>query len=77
MGNLEQELKQIPRISTGQPSTLKTYREIAFALGGFKDNKATSFLDEKIKTAKEGENAEVIQEEGQMIMLLINIIQES
>lgn len=58
------------KISTGQDSSLKTYREIAFILGGFKDNKATEFIDKKILESKNGENEEVLADERQVIQLL-------
>lgn len=58
------------KISTGQDSTLKTWREIAFALDGFKDGKATKFIDSKIETSSNKENEEVITDERQMIFVL-------
>lgn len=63
-------------ISTGQPSTLKTYREITYILGGFKENAATRFLDKKIAKCSNGENEEVIANESQMIYMLMNMIKE-
>lgn len=63
-------------ISTGQPSTLKTYREIAYILGGFKENEATRFLDAKIENSPNKENEEVIANERQMIYMLMSIIKE-
>lgn len=60
-------------ISTGQPSTLKTYREIALIMSSFdEDSAAVKFFDEKI--AEQGENEEVIQDERQMLLLIWNMI---
>jgi diacylglycerol kinase family enzyme len=55
------------KISTGEPSTLGTYRKIAAALTG-EDSPATKLLDDKIK--EQGEDAEVIQHESQMLFLI-------
>lgn len=55
-------------ISTGEPSTLGTYRKIA-ALLTAENSPATRFFDEKIAT--QGEDAEVIQDESQMMLLII------
>lgn len=57
-------------ISTGEPSTLRTYRRISVALTG-EDSPATKMLDDKIK--KQGEDAEVIQHESQMLMLIVTM----
>lgn len=62
------------KISTGEDSTLGTYREIAFLLGGFKENEATRFIDQKIAESPNGENEEVIADERQMMYLLLNLI---
>ena len=45
-------------ISTGEPSNLETYRNIALALTGNKNSKAVKFFDKKIKESpnKEKEN---------------------
>lgn len=43
-------------ISTGEPSTLKTYRNIALVISGFdENNKAVKFIDNKIIESKNGE----------------------
>ncbi len=57
-------------ISTGEPSTLKTYRKLSAALTG-DDSPATRMLDDKI--ASQGEDAEVIQDESQMLYLIVNM----
>jgi hypothetical protein len=63
------------KISTGEESTLKTYRMIAEVLGG-KDSKAVKFFDEKIKESSNGENEEVIADERQMLILIASMIRE-
>jgi hypothetical protein len=57
-------------ISTGEPSTLGTYRKLAAALTG-EDSPATQMLDEKIK--EQGEDMEVIQDESQMMFLILQM----
>lgn len=57
-------------ISTGEPSTLGTYRKIAAAMTG-ETSEATKWLDEKIE--KQGEGAEVIADESQMMMLIVQL----
>ena len=76
IGNKESKKKDeyvktsIPTISTGEPSTLKTYRKMSAILTG-EDSAATKMLDEKIKD--QGENEIVITDEGQMLFLIINM----
>jgi hypothetical protein len=60
----------VATISTGEPSTLKTYRRIAEALTG-PGSKAVQFLDQKIRD--QGEEAEVIQHESQMLILIMQL----
>jgi hypothetical protein len=60
----------VATISTGEPSTLKTYRKIAEALTG-PGSKAVQFLDQKIRD--QGEEAEVIQHESQMLILIMQL----
>jgi hypothetical protein len=60
------------KLSTGQDATLGNYRKLTAAVFG-SDSKAVAFLDEKIKSEPEGENAEVLVEEGQTIALLASI----
>jgi hypothetical protein len=55
------------KLSTGDDSTLGSYRKLASAFFG-EDSKAVEFLDKKI--AKQGETQKVIQDERQMIYLL-------
>lgn len=54
-------------ISTGQPSTLKTYRELAAVIFP----KALPMLDARIDAF--GEDEEVIQDETQMLYLFAQI----
>ena len=54
-------------LSTGQPSTLKAYREMAQVIFP----KALPMLDERIE--KYGEDEEVIQHETQMLYLFAQI----
>lgn len=60
----------VATISTGEPSTLKTYRKISAALTG-EDSPATKMLDEKIR--EEGEDTEVIPHESQMLFLIVQM----
>lgn len=57
----------VAKISTGELSTLGTYRRIAAALTG-EDSPATKMLDAKIK--EQGESMEVVTDESQMLMLI-------
>ena len=59
------------RISTGEPSTLGTYRKIALALVG-EGNKAVQYFDDKI--AKQGEDMEVIAHETQVLLLIATLL---
>lgn len=68
-----EEERQIPTISTGEPSTLKTYRKIALTLSmGDKSSKAVKFFDEKI--AEQGEDEVVIQAESQVMYLIAKML---
>ena len=60
-------------LSTGEPSTLKTYRQIAVAMGG-EDTAATKFFDNKIKESTKGEDEVVIAEESQMMYLIVTML---
>lgn len=68
------------KISTGQDSTLGTYRDIAkflcLNLCGKGNHKAVEFFEKKIKDSKNGENEEVIAEESQVIYLIMKLIKE-
>jgi hypothetical protein len=60
------------KLSTGDDSTLGTYKKLASALFG-ENSKAVEFLNEKIKDDPDGEKGEVIADESQMIYLLVNL----
>lgn len=60
------------KLSTGQDSTLKSYRELSVVFFG-EDSKAVEYLDKKIKSSSHGENEEILTDERQMIMLLSNL----
>lgn len=60
------------KISTGEDSTLATYRKIAIALRG-EQSEAVKFLDEKIKNDPDGDQGEVIADEGQMLYLIMSL----
>jgi hypothetical protein len=57
------------KLSTGDDSTLGSYRKLAAIFFG-ENSRAVAFLDEKIAASPNGENEEVIADEGQMIYLL-------
>ena len=63
-------------ISTGEPSNLETYRNIALALTGNKNSKAVKFFDKKIKESPNKEKEEVIADERQMMYLILTLIKE-
>jgi len=60
----------IATVSTGEPSTLGTYRRIAAQLTG-EDSAATKMLDDKIQDL--GEDEKVIAPESQMMMLIVHM----
>lgn len=61
-------------ISTGEPSTLKTYRTIALALSlGDENSESVKYIDRKIASAPHGENEVVKASESQMLFLLGNL----
>lgn len=57
------------KLSTGQDSTLGSYRKMAAAVFG-EDSKAVKFLDKKIAESPNGEDEEVIVEESQAVAML-------
>jgi len=62
------------KISTGEPSNLKTYRNIALILSGSEESKAVKFFDEKIAQSPNGENEEVVADESQMLYLIMSML---
>lgn len=64
------------KISTGEDSNLRTWRRIAYALDGFKEGRATAFVNVKIAESPNGEEEEVIADEAQLLMALAKIANE-
>ena len=60
------------KISTGENSTLGTYRKIAVLMSG-EESKAVEFLDRKISESPNGEDEEVIQDKRQMLLLIVSL----
>ena len=64
-------------ISTGEPSNLETYRNIALALSLQNENsKVVKFFDKKIKESPNKEKEEVIADEREVIHLILTLIKE-
>ena len=64
-------------ISTGEPSNLETYRNIALALSLQNENsKAVKFFDKKIKESPNKKKEEVIADEREVIHLILTLIKE-
>ena len=61
------------KISTGEPSTLRTYISISKFLGR---ETAVKFLEEKAKLSPKGLDEEVITPESQMINLIVTMKEE-
>ena len=53
-------------LSTGDPSTLGSYKKLAVIIG----DKAVAFIQKKIDESPNGEDEEVIADERQMVHLL-------
>ena len=62
--------KKMRTISTGQPSNLRTYLDIANLFGP----KAKAFIQKKIDNSPHGADEEVIAHESQMLILLSSMI---
>ena len=64
-------------ISTGEPSKLETYRNIALAVSLQNENsKAVKFIDKKIQESPNKEKEEVIADEREVIHLILTLIKE-
>lgn len=64
-------------ISTGEPSNLETYRNIALALLLQNENsKAVKFINKKIQESPNKEKEEVIADEREVIHLILTLIKE-
>lgn len=61
-------------ISTGDPSTLGTYRRIVLALTGDEQHGAVRFFDEKIAESPNGEDEEVLADESQVMYLIAELL---
>lgn len=59
-------------LSTGQPSTLKTYKQLAKMFGP----KCEKFFEEKIQESPIGEAEEVLADEQQMMMLMVSMLRD-
>lgn len=57
------------RLSTGDPSTLRTYKMYAQLFG----DKAVTFIQNQIDEAPEGEDEIVLAAESQMLILLASM----
>lgn len=57
------------KLSTGDDATLGNYRALVMRVFG-DTNKAVEFLDRKIAESPDGENEEVLADEGQMVYVL-------
>jgi hypothetical protein len=62
--------KDLPTISTGEVSNLRTYRNIASFFG----EEAVEFIDEKIKESPNGEEEIVIAPEFQMMVIFNRLV---
>jgi len=58
------------KLSTGEESTLKTYKKLAVIFG----EKAVDFIQKKIDESPNGEAEEVLADERQMLMLLSSLM---
>ena len=63
-------------ISTGEPTNIKTKRNIALELTGNKNSKAVKFIDKKIQESPNKEKEEVIADEREVIHLILTLIKE-
>ena len=58
------------KLSTGENSTLGTYKKIASVFG----EKAVAFIQKKIDESPNGKNEEVVAHESQMLVLLASMM---
>lgn len=58
-------------LSTGDPSTLGSYKKIAKAFGA----KAEKFIQDKIDESSNGEDEEVVAEETQMLQVFASMME--
>jgi hypothetical protein len=62
---------EVPKLSTGDPSTLGSYRKLTLAFFG--EGPALAFIDQHIADDPDGEAGVVIADERQMIYLLMSL----
>jgi len=58
------------KLSTGEDSTLGTYKKWAKVFGPY----AVKFIEDKIKESPNGESEEVVADEGQMMLLMASFL---
>jgi hypothetical protein len=58
------------KLSTGEDSTLGTYKKWAKVFGP----DAVKFIEDKIKESPNGESEEVVADEGQMMLLMASFL---
>ena len=63
-------------ISTGEPSTLETYREIAWVLSGDEESEAVKFFDKKIAESPNVAQEVVVADERQMLYLIVSMLKQ-
>lgn len=64
-------------LSTGEPSTLGTYRHLAYMMSGFNETtRAVQYFDEKIARSLYGPHQEVVEEEPIMMELIIFLLRQ-
>ena len=66
---IDADTKEIKKLSTGEPSTLRSYKGMAILYG----EKAVEFIQRKIDESPNGEDEEVWSDERQMMGLLYEI----
>ena len=64
------------KLSTGDDSTLASYRKLASLFFGER-SKAVQFIDAKISISPDGQNEEVFADESQMVNLLYSMAHEA
>lgn len=62
------------KLSTGQPSTLETYRSIALKLSGDEQSDAVKHFDQLIAEAPNGDQEEVTENETRMMIKISRLI---
>lgn len=69
---------RVPKISTGEPSNLATYRNIALLLSSnHEEAAAVKFFDEIISKSSHGPNEIVLADESQMMELIKHLVSQN